>query len=129
MATPTKSALPESAPRWLRAVILSDKHLSAAYVGGAFTFAPILLVFDPWRPLVVVATVLIATAGLWLGILGLLMALGLSLVLRSGDQMPDAYWESVMTDPTAARGSGGAITSVSAQHRTGQEDLRLRDHS
>ena len=111
MATLANSALPASAPRWLRAVILSDKHLSAAYVGGAFTFAPILLAIDPWPPLVVVATVLIATAALWLGILGLLMALGLALVLRSGDQMPDAYWDSVLTEPTATRGSGGAITS------------------
>ncbi len=39
------------------------------------------------------------------------MALGLALVLRAGDEMPDAYWDSVLTEPTAPRGSGGAITS------------------
>ncbi len=111
MAAPASSPLPTSAPRWLRVVILSDKNLSAFYVGAAFTFAPVLIVADPWRPLVIAAWVLIATAGLWLGILGILMATGLAMVLRAGDQMPDSYWDSVLTRPSATRGVGGSITS------------------
>ncbi|WP_235456686.1 hypothetical protein [Williamsia sp. Leaf354] len=111
MAALANSAFPTSAPRWLRVVILGDKNLSAFYVGAAFTFAPLLIAFDPWRPLVIVAWTLIATAGLWLGILGILMAAGLALVLRAGDEMPDSYWDSVLTRPGATRGIGGAITS------------------
>ncbi|MCX6471796.1 MAG: hypothetical protein NTW76_21140 [Corynebacteriales bacterium] len=111
MTAPAHASLPTSAPRWLRVVILGDKNLSAFYVGAAFTFAPLLIAADPWRPLVIVAWTLIATAGLWLGILGILMAVGLGLVLRAGDEMPDSYWESVLTRPTASRGIGGAITS------------------
>lgn len=117
MATLATSALPASAPRWLRAVILCDKNLSAFYVGAAFTFAPVLMVADPWRPLVIVAWALIAVAGFWLGVLGILMATGLALVLRAGETMPDSYWDSVLTQPTARRGVGGSIASTGRVRR------------
>ena len=43
----------------------------------------------------------IATTGLWLGLLGLAMAAGLAIVLRSGQEIPEDYWRSIIDYPTA----------------------------
>src|ERR1700736_6814635 len=71
-------------PRWLRFVMVSDRTGSSWYVGTGFFFAPLLAVVSPWPTLTTALWVLIALAGLWLGILGIAMATGLGLVLRAG---------------------------------------------
>jgi hypothetical protein len=43
--------------------------------------------------------VLIAVAGLWLGLLGLAMATGLTLALRARAEIPDRYWRSLLGYP------------------------------
>ncbi|MEU0498843.1 hypothetical protein [Mycobacterium sp. NPDC006124] len=82
-------------PRWLRFVLACDRAGSAWYVGLGFFFAPALVLLSPWPTLTVVAWVVIALAGLWLGLLGLAMATGLAMVLKSGAEIPEDYWRSI----------------------------------
>jgi len=83
-------------PRWLRLVLVSDRAGSSAYIGAGFFFAPVLAVLSPWPLLTAALWVLIGVAGLWLGLLGLAMATGLAMVLRSGHEIPDEYWRSII---------------------------------
>jgi hypothetical protein len=79
----------------LRFVLASDRAGSAWYVGLGFFFAPALAMVSPWPALTTVLWVVIALAGLWLGLLGLAMATGLAIVLRSGAKVPEDYWRSI----------------------------------
>jgi hypothetical protein len=71
-------------PRWLR------------YVGAGFFFAPALAVLSPWPLVATVLWWVIALAGLWLGLLGVAMAAGLARVLRSGAEIPEDYWRTLV---------------------------------
>lgn len=88
-------------PRWLRFVLKSDRAGSAAYIGFGFFFAPALLVVSPWPGLTTALWIVIALAGLWLGLLGIAMATGLAIVLRSGAEIPEDYWRSIIDYPDA----------------------------
>src|SRR6185437_7411080 len=57
-------------PRWLRFVLASDRAGSSWYVGLGFFFAPALAIVSPWQALTTALWVVIAVAGLWLGLLG-----------------------------------------------------------
>jgi len=94
-------------PRWLRLVMVSDRAGSSWYVGTGFFFAPLLAVVSPWPTLTTVLWVLIALAGLWLGLLGIAMATGLAMVLRAGAEIPEDYWWSILDDKRPA--SAGKI--------------------
>ena len=83
-------------PRWLRFVMISDRAGSAWYVGTGFFFAPVFAVLSPWPVVTTVLWVVIALAGLWLGLLGVAMATGLALILRSNAEIPDDYWWSLL---------------------------------
>jgi hypothetical protein len=83
-------------PRWLRFVLASDRAGSAAYVGAGFFFAPVLAVLSPWPAVKAVLWGVIAVAGLWLGLLGIAMAVGLARVLRSGAEIPEDYWRTLV---------------------------------
>ncbi|BBX73400.1 hypothetical protein H7H78_04415 [Mycobacterium shinjukuense] len=83
-------------PRWLRFVLASDRTGSAWYVGAGFFFAPVLAVLSPWPTATAVLWWVIALAGLWLGLLGIAMAAGLARVLRSGAEIPEAYWRTLV---------------------------------
>jgi hypothetical protein len=89
--TPTQPPI----PGWLRFVLASDRAGSAWYIGLGFFFAPALAMVSPWPTLTTVLWVAIALAGLWLGLLGLAMATGLAVVLKSGAEIPEAYWRSI----------------------------------
>ncbi|MBS1694930.1 MAG: hypothetical protein JST91_22190 [Actinobacteria bacterium] len=97
-------------PRWLRFVMVSDRAGSAWYVGAGFFFAPILAMLSPWPVLTAVLWVVIGVAGLWLGLLGIAMAAGLALVLRSDREIPDAYWRTIVNYPAPP-----AVTKRNAQ--------------
>ncbi|BBY47417.1 hypothetical protein MARA_08850 [Mycolicibacterium arabiense] len=99
-------------PRWLRAVLKCDRAGSSWYVGMGFFFAPALAVVSPWPAVTAALWVLIALAGLWLGLLGIAMATGLALVLRSGQEIPEDYWRSILDYPTTPEGAG--VSNVSA---------------
>lgn len=90
-------------PRGLRAVMICDRAGSAWYIGAGFFFAPLLVLVSPWPVLTTVLWVVIGLAGLWLGLLGIAMATGLALVLRSGGEIPEAFWRSIIGDPRLPR--------------------------
>lgn len=83
-------------PRWLRLVMASDRAGSAWYVGAGFFFAPVLVLLSPWPWLTTALWWMIALAGLWLGLLGIAMAAGLAHVLRSGAEIPEDYWRTLV---------------------------------
>ena len=83
-------------PRWLRLVMMSDRAGSAWYVGCGFFFAPALAVVSPWPALTAILWVIIGLAGLWLGLLGIAMAIGLAQVLRSNGEIPEDYWWTLL---------------------------------
>jgi hypothetical protein len=91
-------------PRWLRFVLASDRAGSAWYIGSGFFFAPVLAVLSPWPTVTAVLWGVIALAGLWLGLLGIAMAIGLARIMRSGTEIPEDYWRSLVhyqnTTPT-----------------------------
>lgn len=83
-------------PRWLRFVLASDRAGSAWYIGTGFFFAPVLAVLSPWPVVTVVLWGIIAVAGLALGLLGIAMAIGLARIMRSGAEIPEDYWRSLV---------------------------------
>ena len=83
-------------PRWLRFVLASDRAGSAWYIGTGFFFAPVLAVLSPWPTVTAVLWAVIALAGLLLGLLGIAMAVGLARILRSGNEIPEEYWRSLV---------------------------------
>jgi VIT1/CCC1 family predicted Fe2+/Mn2+ transporter len=92
-----------SIPRWLRFVLKSDRAGSSWYIGAGFFFAPALAVLSPWQALTTTLLAIIAVAGLLLGVLGIAMATGLAVVLRSGEQIPEDYWRSIIDYPASTR--------------------------
>lgn len=92
---------PTSIPRWLRYVLMADRAGSSWYIGTGFFFAPVLIVFSPWPAVTAILWAVIAVTGLWLGLLGIAMATGLAVVLRSGEEIPEDYWRSIIDYPSA----------------------------
>ncbi|AZG46490.1 hypothetical protein [Gordonia insulae] len=96
-AVPIPTAAPTaSSPRWLTVVMRCDRWGSYWFVAAGFFFAPILLILHPWSFAVAIAWTLISLSGLWLGILGIFMAIGLAKVLRAGEEIPEEYWWSLL---------------------------------
>jgi hypothetical protein len=83
-------------PRWLGFVLASDRAGSAWYIGTGFFFAPVLPVLSPWPAVTAVLWWVIAVTGLWLGLLGIAMAVGLARIMRSGAEIPEDYWRSLV---------------------------------
>jgi hypothetical protein len=98
-------------PRWLRFVMKSDRAGSAWYVGMGFFFAPALAIVSPWQALTNAMWIVIALAGLWLGLLGVAMATGLAIVLRSNREIPEDYWRSIIDYPSAPKPSAPQAVS------------------
>jgi hypothetical protein len=98
-------------PRWLRFVMKSDRAGSAWYVGMGFFFAPALAIVSPWQALTNAMWIVIALAGLWLGLLGVAMATGLAMVLRSNREIPEDYWRSIIDHPSAPKASAPQAVS------------------
>jgi hypothetical protein len=86
-------------PRWLRLVMTSDRAGSSWYVGLGFFFAPVLAILSPWPTLTAALWIVIAVAGLWLGLLGVAMAIGLAMLLRANREVPEAFWRSILDYP------------------------------
>ncbi|WP_245906712.1 hypothetical protein [Mycolicibacterium palauense] len=116
-------------PRWLEFVLRSDRAGSAWFVGTGFFFAPVLALVAPWPQVRAALWALIAVAGLWLGLLGVAMAAGLALVLRSGREIPEDYWRSIIDVPDVPEGSEVSDVSGSAPAGGGAPRSRARIHS
>ncbi|MEE3852000.1 hypothetical protein VZC37_16780 [Gordonia sp. LSe1-13] len=93
----------ESSPRWLTFVMWCDRWGSYWYIVAGFFFAPVLIILEPWQGAVTVAWILISLVGLWLGILGILMTIGLAKVLRAGEEISEDYWWSLLGEPPSSR--------------------------
>jgi hypothetical protein len=106
-STPVKQAAP--IPRWLRFVLASDRAGSSWFVGTGFFFAPALALVSPWPWLTTALWLVIGLAGLWLGLLGIAMATGLAVVLRSGAEIPEDYWRSIIDYPSASKPVAGQL--------------------
>jgi hypothetical protein len=100
----------EEIPRWLRFVLKSDRAGSSWYIGTGFFFAPVLAIVSPWPALTTVLWIVLAVAGLWLGLLGVAMATGLAMVLRSNREIPEDCWRSILDYPPAPKVSGARGT-------------------
>jgi hypothetical protein len=87
---------PSPIPRWLRFVLASDRAGSSWYIGTGFFFAPVLAFLSPWPTVTAALWAVIGLAGLWLGLLGIAMAVGLARILRSGAEIPEDYWRSLV---------------------------------
>ena len=83
-------------PRWLHLVLIADRDGSAWYVGLGFFFAPILALVSPWPIVTTAMWVLVSLFGLWLGLLGIAMATGFAIVMRSNGQISDEYWAKAL---------------------------------
>jgi|SRR5690349_6766071 hypothetical protein len=92
---------PAFVPRWLRFVLMSDRAGSAWFIGTGFFFAPALAMLSPWPTISAILWAVIAISGLWLGLLGIAMATGLAMVLKSGEEIPEDYWRSIIDYPPA----------------------------
>lgn len=90
----------------------SDRAGSAWYVGMGFFFAPALAVVSPWPVVSAMLWTFIGLTGLWLGLLGVAMATGLTLVMRSDSEIPDDYWYSLINarPPSDIGGETGRAT-------------------
>lgn len=95
----TENMAPRPVPRWLNFVLRSDRFGSSWFVGTGFFLAPVLAVVAPWPAVTVAIWVAIGLAGLWLGLLGIAMATGLAIVLRSNGQVPEDHWRSIVDYP------------------------------
>ena len=62
-------------------------------------FAPVLAVLSPWPAVTAALWVIIGLFGLWLGLLGIAMATGLAMALRSNIEIPEEYWRSLVDYP------------------------------
>ncbi|MGO9510874.1 MAG: hypothetical protein ACLPXZ_27425 [Mycobacterium sp.] len=87
---------PSPVAPWLRFVLASYRAGSAWYIGTGFFFAPVLAVLSPWPTVTAVLWWIIGLTGLWLGLLGIAMAAGLARVLRSGAEIPEDYWRTLV---------------------------------
>lgn len=89
-------------PRWLGFVLRSDRAGSSWFVGAGFFLAPVLAWVAPWPELTVAIWVAVGLAGLWLGLLGIAMATGLAMVLRSNHEIPEDYWRTIVDYPESS---------------------------
>jgi hypothetical protein len=117
-----------SIPRWLRFVLRSDRAGSAWFIGLGFFFAPVLIVVSPWPELTKALWVVIALAGLWLGLLGIAMATGLAMVLRTGAELSEDYWRSIIDYPSTAK-TNCAGDERSREEQTAAVQCRRRSGS
>lgn len=89
-------------PRWLRFVLACDRAGSAWFIGAGFFFAPVLALVSPWPAITTGLWALIGLGAVWLGLLGIAMATGLAIVLRSNTEIPEEYWRSIIDFPAAS---------------------------
>ena len=102
-------------PRWLHFVLISDRAGSSWYIGTGFFFAPVLAVLSPWPAVTAALWVIIGLFGLWLGLLGIAMATGLAIALRSNIEIPEEYWRSLVDYPATEK--PGTSAAMRARRR------------
>ncbi|MFC0434720.1 hypothetical protein [Kutzneria buriramensis] len=85
--------------RLLRLVLKMDQAGSAGYIVVALLTAPIVAIISPLRHLMWLVGLLLGVSGLALGLLGFLMAWGLTVTMARGEEVPDHVWKFVRMLP------------------------------
>jgi hypothetical protein len=85
--------------RLLRLVLRMDQAGSSGYIVLALLTAPILTLVSPLRHLMWLVGLVLGVSGLALGLLGFLMAWGLTVTMARGEELPEQVWESVQVLP------------------------------
>ncbi|HTI26378.1 MAG TPA: hypothetical protein VL652_35655 [Kutzneria sp.] len=81
--------------RLLHVVMKMDQAGSSGYVVGALVTTPILLLISPLRHLMWLVGLVLGISGLALGLLGFLMAWGLTVSMTRGEEIPEHILRSV----------------------------------
>ena len=85
--------------RLLRLVLRMDQAGSSGYLVLALLTAPILTLISPLRHLMWLVGLVLGVSGLALGLLGFLMAWGLTVTMARGEDLPEQVWQSVRVLP------------------------------
>ena len=95
----TTSPADRPIPRWLHFVLISDRAGSSWYIGPGSSSRRCLCCCRRGRPSPPSPGWSSAIAGLWLGLLGIAMATGLAMAMRSNVEIPEDYWRSLVDYP------------------------------
>jgi len=82
--------------RLLRLVLRMDQAGSAGYIALALVTTPILTLINPLRQLMWLVGIVLGVSGLALGLLGFLMAWGLTVTMARGEEVPEQMWRSLL---------------------------------
>jgi hypothetical protein len=82
--------------RLLRLVLRMDQAGSAGYIALALVATPILTLISPLRELMWLVGLVLGVSGLALGLLGFLMAWGLTVTMARGEELPEQLWRSLL---------------------------------
>jgi hypothetical protein len=85
--------------RLLHVVLKMDQAGSAGYIAVALVTTPILTLISPLRQLMWLVGLVLGVSGLALGLLGFLMAWGLTVSMARGDDIPEHILRSVRVLP------------------------------
>ncbi|SIR90291.1 hypothetical protein SAMN05445060_1568 [Williamsia sterculiae] len=81
---------------FLRLAMRCDRVGSAWFVGLGLVVSPVVAVLDVPTGWMYAVWGVIITGAVWLAVLGVIMAVELSLALRSGATLSDEFWSSVL---------------------------------
>ncbi|KAA0017365.1 hypothetical protein [Antrihabitans cavernicola] len=91
--------------RLVRLILRLDQAGSFWFIPIALVTAPALVFMDPGRIVVTLVWSVLAGYALWLGLLGVFMAIGLTLSMARGVEFPDRWWETMLKyDPKSVPG-------------------------
>lgn len=82
--------------RLLRAILRMDRAGSAYFIGITLACAPALVLVDALNSLMWLLWVALIVFAVWLAVLGVCMAWGLTVSAARGDDLPDLWWESMI---------------------------------
>ncbi|MFI9380400.1 hypothetical protein [Kutzneria sp. NPDC052558] len=82
--------------RLLRLVLRMDQAGSAGYIALALVTTPILTLISPLRQLMWLVGLVLGISGLALGLLGFLMAWGLTVTMARGEELPEQLWRKLL---------------------------------
>ncbi|MBJ8347748.1 hypothetical protein [Antrihabitans sp. YC2-6] len=84
--------------RLLRLVLKCDRAGSAWFIGIALALAPLLVLVEPLRDMDWLIFVPMLGFAIWLALLGVCMALGLTLSAHAGEDLPENWWLTMLDD-------------------------------
>ena len=80
----------------LRWILRLDRSGSAQFIGIALFLAPLLQVFEPLRAQPWLIWVPVIAGAIWLAVLGVFMAWGLTVAASRGHELSDEWWMSML---------------------------------